>query len=182
MQDVNEKQRDPNYGGLVEAGWRRELTPGEKAQVGEVLSRDPGLREDWERERALSRALNRLPAAPVPSNFTARVMQSAEEAARPSSLAGLRARQGFARLLDGMAVPPGLRWLWRGSVAMVLVISGLWSYQHFESAQRERLAQSVATVSGITALPPDILRDFDAIQALNRTPAADEQLLAAMAQ
>ena len=52
----------------------------------------------------------------------------------------------------------------------------------FRSARLEksqRLAKSVATVSQVASLPgPDVLKDFDAIQQLNRSPAPDTELLA----
>jgi hypothetical protein len=47
-----------------------------------------------------------------------------------------------------------------------------------EQAERVRLIESVSAVSEVAAVPsPEILRDFEAIQALNRPPGPDVELL-----
>ena len=62
--------------------------------------------------------------------------------------------------------------------AVVIVGAGFVSYQKVEAANRRKLAESVAVVSSVSSLPsPDILKDFDAIRALNSTPPPDEELL-----
>ena len=59
-----------------------------------------------------------------------------------------------------------------------MVTVGFVSYQKVEGTNRRKLAESVAVVSSLSSLPsPDILKDFDAIQALNSTPLPDEELL-----
>ena len=196
MKDVSNMNRDPKHIRLLEAAWRGELAAGEKTELRQLLAAHPELREEWARERALNQALGSLADAPVASNFTARVMQSIGRTGESPVYTGSRARRVLGHLLgwgtrdprDGDSrglfpprdVPVWRAWVPRLGMAAVLVISGLASYQHFESAERTQLAQSVATVSEITALPPDVLRDFDAIQALSSNPVADEQLLAVM--
>ena len=59
-----------------------------------------------------------------------------------------------------------------------MVAVGVLSYAQFQAQQRATMVQSISTFAGIASLPgPEILRDFDAIQALERAPVADEELL-----
>src|SRR5215475_10049493 len=69
---------DPFEKALRELNWRRKLTAAEEAQLQAWLSEHPELLADWETEFALSEALGRMPDAPLPSNFTARVLRAAE--------------------------------------------------------------------------------------------------------
>ena len=64
-------------------------------------------------------------------------------------------------------------------MASILLAATLFSYERAQAQRREKLARSLAAVSEVASLPsPEILKDFDAIRALNRTPPADEELLA----
>ncbi|MGH7972242.1 MAG: hypothetical protein ACREIC_26315, partial [Limisphaerales bacterium] len=69
---------DPLENPFRELNWRRKLTAAEEARLRSWFAEHPEARADWEAEAALSDALARLPDAPVASNFTARVMQTAE--------------------------------------------------------------------------------------------------------
>ena len=127
------------------------------------LAAHPEAQADWEAEAGLNAALGRLPDAPVPSNFTARVLQAVEREAA----AELRRREGK------WLTWPWRRWLPRVAFAAVVVGAGFVSYQQVQAAHRKKLAESVAVVSAVSSLPsPDILKDFDAIRALNPTPAS----------
>jgi anti-sigma factor RsiW len=161
---------DPTYNRLVELSWLRKLTPAEEAELHAWLALHPDARIDWENESGLDAALQQLPDAPMPSNFTARVLQAVEREAA----SGARRREGFPWRLP-------LRWLPRLAFAAVVAGAGLLSYQHTHLVNRQNLAKSVAAVSAVSSLPePEILKDFDAIQALNPAPAPDEQLLAVL--
>ena len=63
------------------------------------------------------------------------------------------------------------RWLPRIGFAALLLMATLLSYRHQVLAtQRAAIARSVVTVSGVAAQPsPKILKDFEAIRALNET-------------
>jgi hypothetical protein len=162
---------DPIYNHLREESWRRKLTKAEEAELRAWLAVHPETRADWQVEAGLNEGLGRLPDAPVPSNFTARVLQAVEREA----VAELRRPQGnwLAWLW--------LRWLPRAAFAAMAVGVGLLSFHQVQSAHRKKLAESVAAVSAVSSLPsPDILGDFDAIRALNPNPAPDEQLLAVL--
>ena len=160
---------DPIYNRLCELSWRRRLTGAEEAELQAWLAAHPEAQADWEAEAGLNATLGALPNVPVASNFTARVLQAAEREA----VAELRRREskwrGWLRL----------RWLPKAALGAMLVGTGLLSYHQVQSAQRKKLAESVAAVSAVSSLPgPDILRDFDAIRVSNPSPPPDEQLLA----
>jgi hypothetical protein len=148
-----------------EDAWRDQ--PGQSATARmRSAAADSARREELRLERRLTAALGRLPDAPISSNFTSRVLQAAslEEA-----VAGRRpARKRF------------LRWLPRLAFTCVLVTFGLFSWQRLELSRQAELVQSVEAISSASIPSPEILKDFEAIRALSRTPAADEQLLALM--
>ncbi len=159
---------DPMYQRLRELSWRQPLTGPEEAELRAWLAAHPEAQADWDAEAGLNASLSRLPDAPVPSNFTARVLQAVER----NAAAELRGREGK------WLVWPWRRWLPRVALAVVVVGAGFVSYQKVDAANRRKLAESVAVVSSLSSLPsPDILKDFDAIQALNSTPPPDEELL-----
>jgi hypothetical protein len=159
---------DPIYSRLRELSWRRRLTGREEAELQAWLSAHPEAQADWDAEAGLSASLSRLPDAPVPGNFTARVLQAVEREA----VAGRRRPEG--QLLNWL----WRRWLPRVAFAAVVVGVGLVSYREAKDTHRKNLAESVAVVSAVSSLPsPEILKDFDVIKALNPTPPPDEQLL-----
>jgi anti-sigma factor RsiW len=161
---------DPLYDRLRELGWRRELTAREEAEVHAWLAAHPEMRADWEAEAALNLALERLPDAPVPSNFTAQVL-SRIDGMKPET-AGSSGRGSE------------WRWLWhsllpKAAVAAVALVVGLFSYEEHRAVQRAELARNVAVISGFAATQnPEALMDFDAIRRLGQTAPADEELLA----
>ena len=134
------------------------------------MKNDPSNHEtpaDLELEARLSQALARLPDAPVPSNFTTRLMQAIElEESRTSR--GWSFRWNWHALLPRVAV-----------TAAVVVFAGV-TFHHYElTSQRTALAKNVALVAGSQPLPSvDVLDNFDAIQRLGQPAHADEELLA----
>jgi len=157
---------DPALQSLREAAWRRSLTAAEHAQIQRLLATSPDAAEDWQLDARLSRTLARLPEAPVPSNFTARVLQAVErETAAPT-------RVPFDWLLLR-------RWLPRLALACVLIGVSVAGLHRYELLSRQRMADSVAVISPLGTLPsPDSLADFDAIRRLGSEPPADVELLA----
>ena len=162
---------DPIYNQLREQGWRRKLTDAEEAELRAWLAAHPEAQADWDAEAGLNPALGRLPDVPVPSNFTARVLQAVEREAAAELRRGERKWQFWRRL----------RWLPRVAFAALVLGAGLVSYRQFQAARFAEYAHSVAAVSDVSSLPsPEILKDFDAIRASNPTPLPDEQLLAVL--
>ena len=158
---------DSLYSRLRETSWRRKLTPAEEAELRSWLAAHPEQQSEWERETALNELLGRLPDAPVPSNFTARILDVAT-----GSSAGLRRRRSI------------WNWSWRSflpraAVAGVVLVLGLSFYRQHEVTRRVELAHRIANVSDMVAVPsPEALQDFDTVRRLNQTPSADEELLA----
>jgi hypothetical protein len=155
-------KNEPLQNQLRELAWRRKLTDAEKTG----LRMQPEAQADWELESRLSEALASVPDAPVPSNFTVRVLQAIErEEAR-----GARTRSGA--------------WYWRVLVPRVAVavavvgFAGL-AHQHHEFDKRARLARDIALLAKAQPMPSiEALKNFDAIQRMSQTPPrADDELL-----
>src|SRR5258707_9900894 len=80
---------DPLFIKFRELSWRRKLTPAEQTELRNWLAAHVEAQADWEAEAGLSDALDQLPDAPVPSNFTANVLQAIQR----ETAAEARARQ-----------------------------------------------------------------------------------------
>jgi anti-sigma factor RsiW len=151
---------------LRESSWRRKLTDAEQAELRAYFATHPEARIDWEMESALSTAFLRLPDAPVPSNFTTRVLQAVDrEAVRPRSWS----------------------WNWRVLVprvafaTVVVAFTGLAVHHHEVYSQRVALVKSVVLATRGQPVPsPDALENFDAIRRMSQPQHADDELLALM--
>jgi hypothetical protein len=159
---------DPLPQKIRELLWRKNLTEAEKTELAAWhASQDSQTVVEAEIEQDLTTALMNLKAAPVPSNFTSRVVNAIRTG---------EAREG--RPARPIAWLPGrLRWLVR-AMAVVVLSAGFLGYQHVQAARQREFARSVSTVSDFATVPsPEILQDFEAIRMLNQSPPADEQLL-----
>jgi len=123
---------------------------------------------DHLREARLTEALAKLPDAPVPSNFTARVLAAVEL----EEAAATRSR--------------GWTWNWRRlwpriAVAAAVLIFGGVSLQRYEvNAQRTVLAKNLALVARAPAPGVDALENLDVIQRMSQSGRADNDLLAVL--
>jgi hypothetical protein len=110
--------------------------------------------------------LSRLPDAPMPSNFTARVMQAVEleDLRRPRwSVFGWHWRA----------------WVPRAAMAAVLVVLGSFTFHSHELyIQQVAMAKNAALVASEPLPSMDALKNFDAIQRLGQPAGADNELLA----
>ncbi len=148
----------------------RKLTAAEETDLRAWLAEHPDRQADWESENRLSEVLRRLPDVPVPSNFTARVLQAVEREEMAVGKPQRSSANWFFRLL----VP-------RLAVAAVIFGVALLTYQEHEAAKREQLVQGVQVVAGVSSLPsPEILQDFDTIRQMSSTPGPDPELIALM--
>jgi anti-sigma factor RsiW len=169
MKDVNMQHAE--FQNLLEASWRRPLTPAERERLSHFLAAHAQLRPSWDREAALSRLLQRLPNAPISSNFTARVLQAAQRA--PARNAWLRRLQFFPWLPAG--------WMPRAGLAAAMVCCAAFTSHEYQVAHRAHVAREIANVSRLAALPSiDWLKDFDTISRLNKVKVADDELLSAL--
>jgi anti-sigma factor RsiW len=163
--------RDEFYQEIKEAGWRRALNGDEEAALQRFLAAHPEARQAWGEEAALNRLLQRWPAPPVSSNFTARLLQAAQNAP---------ARRPWR---DWLAPAP---WLpegraWRVAMCSMMVCLGLFCFRESQVIHRARMARELAGVSRLAALPPmEWLKDFDTINGISRVKLADDDLLAAL--
>ncbi len=164
---------DAAFNQLLDTALRRELTAEEEARLQACLARDPLAKAVWEEEMALSQLLNRLPDAPLASNFTAHVLQAVERDSRP--------------------VPRRFRWFGLrrpaqqcAAACLALLLAAL-GYREYQSVRRERMALALHrlaphfdTPSTAVALAPDEL--WNNFEAINRLPQAqsDEELLAVL--
>jgi len=157
-----------DYKSLLEKRWRHKLTASEEASVHAWLAQHPESRADWDLETQLTQALETLPDAPVPSNFTARVLQAVErEAAAP--------KRSMSR------VPWFVRVLLPRAAVAALILGGMLTYRAHNTAQRAELMQSVKAVAGVSSLPsPEILQDFDTIRQMPASTGPDPELIALM--
>jgi len=163
---------DSDYNHLRETGWRRKLTPAEQEQARDYLAAHPEIVEDWELEAGLNRVLEQLPETAVPSNFTARVLQTvARETAAP-----VRARKRWWMGWRAFGWAPRM-----ALAAIVFAVCGL-SYHEYQIRSRAHMAQDVAQFSKVVlAANPELMEDFDSIRRLSETqPKADPELLALM--
>jgi anti-sigma factor RsiW len=160
---------EPRYHQLLEAAWRRKLTATEETELRAWLAAHPEMLADWEAEAALSEQLVRLPDAPLPSNFTARVLQTVER----ETTAARRSESKWP-------------WLWRSllpkaAIAALFLLVCSFTYQKSVAHHQRQLAQkaqSVVTVADVSALPdPAAFLDFEPIRQLNPKPSADPGLL-----
>ena len=158
---------DP-FNKLRETGWRRKLTPAEEAELQGWLATHAEAREDWAADLAINGLLDKLPEVKVSSNFTARVVQAVE----------------LEQAAAARAAASKERWFWRSffpkaALAAVFLFMTVMGVREARLERRARLAKSVVAVAEVASLPsPEVLKDFDAIQQLSRSPAPDTELLA----
>src|SRR5438046_1649096 len=69
---------DSEFNKLRETSWRRRLSADEELQAQSYLAAHPQAQAEWEEDLALTRHLQDLSDAPVPSNFTSLVLQAVD--------------------------------------------------------------------------------------------------------
>jgi len=117
-------------------------------------------------EARLNAALRRLPDAPVPSNFTARV------------LGAIDLEENISARSHG--------WNWRflfprvAVAAAVLLFAGASIERYEVHSHRVTLAKNLARVVSAQAPSVDALENLDAIQDMSQSGHADNDLLAAL--
>jgi len=176
MNTVNDDMPDSVVRELAPVAWRRGLTPDEQARLRPYLAAHPQARRQWECEAALTRGLNRLPPAPVSSNFTALVLQAVQRAP---------ARPAWRRQFD-LASWLRAGWMSRLALAATMVCLSLLTVRECQiiqrqSIQRQRMARDLASVGSLAARQPvDWLQNFQIIENLSRVQVADDGLLQAL--
>lgn len=158
--------QDPTVNRMREIAWRRPLTDAEARELREWLAAHPEARAEWEEEQALNRVIERLANAPVPSNFTARVMQEIERDTRAHTRADRPAAWWWRVFLP------------RAAFVGMLALAGLSVYLVNNTRRSARNAQNLVAVASVnTVLPREAQINFDVISGLNPGVPADEDLL-----
>lgn len=153
---------------LRETLWRRPLTGTEQQQANAWLAAHPEDAADWELDVALGARLRGLPPKPLPSNFTARVMEQVALERRQAERTG---RRGWWN------VPILRRIALTGGLAAAAAISSV----QYQINQRQQMFHSVVVLSDAAAVPEIAwLKDFDSIVRLGQVPPADDELLEAL--
>jgi anti-sigma factor RsiW len=160
---------DPTENRLREKVWRRQLTPAEQAELRAWLAAHPEAQTDWTDESSLNRLLDRLPDAPVPSNFTARVLQAVEQEER-------------ARGRTKTAVPWWRIFAPRAAAAGFAAVLVFFGYRHtHKTTERREFVSSLEPIAQVSSTPPiQTLEDFEAIRRSSVKSAADEELISLM--
>ena len=147
-----------NSSNLRESLWR--LRP-----AGEELRARPEL----EMEARLTEALAKISDAPVPSNFTARVLE-AVELAEKSAVRSHGEKWNWHKLFPRVAVAAG-----------VLVLGAVLIQDYETSLHRQEIARSVVMIASAKSVPSvEALENLDAIQRMSQSAHADGELLAMM--
>ncbi len=167
--------KQPELDLLIDLARRRVLTDEERARLDQLLAANPAGWPNHADELALTRLLDRLPDAPLASNFSSRVMQAIELAEADV----IRASQRRSWLsLRG--------WMGRLAWSTAAVALSLTSWAQYRTWQRTEYARSITAISEVAAVPSvEMLRDFEVIHTFARVPTAveaeaDISLLAAL--
>ncbi|MCL4178864.1 MAG: hypothetical protein KJ072_14125 [Verrucomicrobia bacterium] len=157
---------------------RRPLSPAEQSQLDDVLARNPDRRLLWLQEIALTRLLVDLPDAPLPPDFTRRVLTATDPTAAPASRAPWRfgwphlPRPALGFALAGLVVL-------FGGIGFLVQQHRAQSHLVISVADLSRQIELVANATDLPAV--QVLQDFEAIYHLSQTqPLADDELLAAL--
>lgn len=158
---------DPVYERLRAISWRRPLTEAEQAELHAWLGKHPDHVAEAETDAVLTQALGILPDAPMPSNFTARVVQAIERDAQSTKRPTLGTSSHWWRAF----IP-------RLAAALALVgICGV-SYRHIQIVKQEELVDAARNLVTVTETnpwsDPVVLEDFEVIRRMSQ---ADEGLL-----
>jgi anti-sigma factor RsiW len=158
-----------NHEKIRELTWRGHLSPDQQRELEAWLIAHPEEKEALALDNRLTESLQRLRDTRISNNFTSRVLEQVrlEQAAAERE----SRRKSFV-----------FRWRWliRTATAVVLVGAAGITWKQVQNARTaEEIARSVTLISEFPSLPnPEVLQDFEAIQALSQTPPADLELLA----
>ena len=159
------------YEKLREMARQRRLSEKERLRLVACLALQPDAQRDWESEIELDQALRNLPDVPLSSNFTAQVLNAVAREQRAA--------------LSWWKLPAWLcgsypRWRCAMTWGGVALCTAFVAYEYNLVSNRAELAQSVAKVSSVAAMPSiEVLQDFEAINRLSQVlPGADLDLLA----
>jgi anti-sigma factor RsiW len=169
---MKDDMNGPNDNALWEAVLRgRRLSTSEEEALEARLARTPGMPERLEDELALNQALERLPDAPVSSNFTAQVLLAVQREQRRRETRP--ARPWWSEIFS-------LRWGRRLAFAGLVLGATFLVMQQQRQSAREELARQFQGLEGVPSI--EALQDFEAIRRLGgEAGSVDEELLNSLA-
>lgn len=163
----NESMNKPTYDELKEKSWVEPLSAEERAELRNYLSANPEMQQDWDEEATLTTALNRLPDAPVSSNFTSLVMQAVKRADVETERKATRSFWRFG-------------WVPKFAIAIAMLCLGTFSFHEYQVATRAKLAADVKAFAETAPIPQvDWLKNFETIEQMSKVQVADNDLLMA---
>jgi hypothetical protein len=165
----NESMNESTYNQLKEKSWVEPLSADESAELRQYFAANPEMQRDWEDDVALTASLNRLPNAPVSTNFTSRVMQAVQRADTEQERQST-ARRAFWRF----------SWLPKFAIALAMLCLGAFSVHEYQVASRNRMAAEMKQIAETAPIPQlEWLKDFDTIEQMSKVQVADNDLLMA---
>jgi hypothetical protein len=153
---------EAEFNRLLETAQRRPLTTEEELRLREYGLVQPEAQARWEEEEALTQLIRRLPAAPLSSNFTARVLDAVAREPGESVLVAPAAWWGWLG-----------RWnpLKAGTVGTTAAAVVLLAFHQYQQTSRAELARTLAAFSQAATLAEvEVWRDFEAIRRLSQLP------------
>lgn len=166
---------EAEYQELLEASWRGELSPAEFERLEAGLAARPEWRARWSEEAGLNQLLDRMPDAPVPSNFTALVLQEARRESAESTAPEPGSRSFLAELWSRLFARPAIGVAW---VALMVAMCWLAVEQAQTSSERRRNSELAVFFKAAAPSDPVLLQDFEAIRQLPE----DEELFAVLSK
>lgn len=171
---------ESEYQKLLDLRLQRALRPEERSRLDELASQHPEIRDHWDEEMRLSQLLNRLPDAPISSNFTARTLAAVRKASAPERAAGKRVLPGWLPF----------RWIHAATITAAALAAAWILYHQKQSEGRAQLAGELAQISSAALAPDaekakvslDALMHYDVIARLESHPIVDDDLLAVLEQ
>lgn len=171
---------ESEYQKLLDLRLQRALRPEEQSRLDELVSQHPEIRDHWDEEMRLSQLLNRLPDAPISSNFTARTLAAVKKESGPKRASGKRLLFGWLPI----------RWIQAATVSAAALTTAWILYSQKQSEGRAQLAGDLAQFSSAALAPDaekaefslDALMHYDVIARLESHPIVDDDLLAVLEQ
>ena len=161
-----------DYKQLLQTAFDRELNDEELAQIHDLLDENPTELADFE---AVDQLLVKLPDVNVPHNFTSLVINEARFEVNPVD----ESDQTFGFSLKRLFTSQYRSIHWTGLASLVLFI-GFLGYQSKLSQDRLNMAESVRTMANFAEMAPELLSDFETINAIEHSDPIDEELWAAL--
>lgn len=166
---INKRMNKSTYNQAKEKSWVEPLSAEESAELRQFLAANPDLQSDWDEDSSLTTALNRLPNAPVSSNFTALVMQAVVRVEMDVERSPSRWRSFWRH-----------GWLPKSGAALAMLCLGTLSFHEYQQVARAKLAADVKEFAETAPIPQvEWLKNFDTIEQMSKVQVADNELLMA---